>query len=131
MWPPLDPDRIFRYERPNLEIDETMKEFSGQWTASDVESFNKRKVQDLQRQSNAQRRQPFHTRFQDVDGAQDASSGDDGESDNEGSSSGEEGWRNSEGERLGDFGVDEETEFYDEDVALSELLRRRRPHQSA
>jgi len=48
----------------------------------------------------------------------------------DGSQSGEEGWRNSEGERLKDFGVDEEFEFYDEqeddDVPLSELLARKR-----
>jgi palmitoyltransferase len=48
-----------------------------------------------------------------------------------GSVSGEEGWRNSEGERLKDFGLDEEVEFYDEqqeddDVPLSQLLERRR-----
>ena len=39
-------------------------------------------------------------------------------------------WRNSEGERLKDFGVDEDVEFYDEqdddDVPLSELLARKR-----
>ena len=41
---------------------------------------------------------------------------------------GEESWRNSEGETLGDFGVDEVAEFYDEDnLSLAELLRRRRP----
>lgn len=40
---------------------------------------------------------------------------------------GEEGWRNSEGERLRDFGVDEDVEFYDEDeVPLAELIRRRK-----
>ena len=45
-----------------------------------------------------------------------------------GEGDGEEGWRNSEGERLGDFGVDEEVEFYDEedDVPLSQLLARKR-----
>jgi palmitoyltransferase len=39
---------------------------------------------------------------------------------------GEEGWRNSEGERLRDFGVDEDIEFYDEeDVPLGILIQRR------
>jgi hypothetical protein len=39
---------------------------------------------------------------------------------------GEETWRNREGERLKDFGLDEETEFYDEDeVPLAQLLRSR------
>jgi palmitoyltransferase len=46
---------------------------------------------------------------------------------------GEEAWRNQEGERLADFGVDEEADFYDEtdvgigsdeDVPLAELIRR-------
>lgn len=39
---------------------------------------------------------------------------------------GEESWRNKEGERLADFGVDEDAEFYDEDdLPLAELMRRR------
>lgn len=55
-----------------------------------------------------------------------------------GSQDGEEAWRNSEGERLKDFGLDEEVEFYDEqedgdddDVPLSELLARRRAAAAA
>jgi palmitoyltransferase len=48
---------------------------------------------------------------------------------------GEEAWRNQEGERLADFGVDEEADFYDEkdvgiadddEVPLAELVRRRK-----
>ena len=40
---------------------------------------------------------------------------------------GEESWQNKEGERLADFGVDEDAEFYDEDdLPLAELMRRRR-----
>lgn len=34
-------------------------------------------------------------------------------SEDENSASGEEGWRTAEGERLADFGVDEDVEFYD------------------
>ncbi|KAF1995879.1 zf-DHHC-domain-containing protein [Amniculicola lignicola CBS 123094] len=51
-----------------------------------------------------------------------------------GNESGEEGWRNSEGERLRDFGVDEDVEFYDEeedDVPLSTLLARKREAAAA
>ena len=37
------------------------------------------------------------------------------------------GWKDSDGDRLEDFGVDEEIDFYDEDdIPLSELLKRRR-----
>ncbi|KAJ0122457.1 palmitoyltransferase pfa4 [Diaporthe amygdali] len=39
---------------------------------------------------------------------------------------GEPGWTNSEGDRLRDFGVDEDVEDDDEDVPLAELLRRRK-----
>lgn len=39
-------------------------------------------------------------------------------------------WRNKEGERLADFGLDEDAEFYDEDdLPLSELMRRRKTQQ--
>jgi len=39
----------------------------------------------------------------------------------------EKGWRDSEGDRLDDFGVDEDVEFYDEDeVPLAELLGQKR-----
>jgi palmitoyltransferase len=39
-------------------------------------------------------------------------------------------WRNKEGERLADFGLDEDAEFYDEDnLPLSEIMRRRQAHQ--
>ncbi|KMU86710.1 palmitoyltransferase pfa4 [Coccidioides immitis H538.4] len=42
------------------------------------------------------------------------------------SDSGEEGWRNSDGDRLRDFGVDEEAEFYDEDdIPLTVLIQRK------
>lgn len=40
---------------------------------------------------------------------------------------GEEAWQNSEGDRLKDFGVDEEADFYDEeDLPLTEVLHRRK-----
>jgi palmitoyltransferase len=40
---------------------------------------------------------------------------------------GEEGWTNSEGDRLKDFGVDEDADALDEDdIPLGELLRRRK-----
>ena len=47
---------------------------------------------------------------------------------------GEAAWRNSEGERLKDFGVDEDVEFYDEqddDLPLSELIARRQAAAAA
>lgn len=43
---------------------------------------------------------------------------------------GEPGWTNAEGDRLRDFGVDEDAEDDDEDVPLGELLRRRKAYGS-
>lgn len=96
--------------------------------AEQVESFRQRQERDIARlqgpSPQVQRRRPFHERYHhagDVD-AMDPGTDSDGAL----SSEGEEGWRNSEGDRLQDFGVDEDVEFYDEDnVPLAELLRRR------
>jgi len=45
---------------------------------------------------------------------------------------GEEAWQDSEGDRLKDFGVDEEADFYDEDdLPLTEVLRRRKPRTTS
>lgn len=45
---------------------------------------------------------------------------------------GRETWQNSDGDRLEDYGVDEEADLYDEDnVPLAEVLRRRRQMTSA
>lgn len=93
-----------------------------------IESFRRRQEEDMRRfqgsQSQFHKRKPFHDRY-DLKGAENAE--DVPGSQSGGSSAGEEGWRNSEGECLGDFGVEEEVEFYDEDdVPLAELLRRRK-----
>jgi palmitoyltransferase len=103
---------------------------------TDLDAFRRRQEEDLRRwdKDNAtvlRRRQPFHKRFDEQSIAtNDASSpnmytrGEDG-----GEDEGEESWRDGEGQRLKDFGLDEEAEFYDEDdenVPLAELLRRKR-----
>lgn len=44
---------------------------------------------------------------------------------------GEPGWTNAEGDRLRDYGVDEDVEDSDEDIPLGELLRRRKAYGSA
>jgi len=73
-----------------------------------------------------QRRKPFVKRLEAIQGQSEVAS--DGIGDEQASDSGEEGWKNSEGERLRDFGVDEDAEFYDEedDIPLSELIARRK-----
>jgi palmitoyltransferase len=76
-----------------------------------------------------QRRKRFHQRAQGELHGNDLT--DQSESSGEGDvEDGEEAWRNSEGERLRDFGVDEEIEFYDEeDIPLGVLMRQRAERQ--
>lgn len=81
-----------------------------------------------------QRRRPFHERYENVktdatdeqsDESEPIGFESDGGSDS--GEEGEEGWRSPSGERLRDYGVDEDAEFYDEDnVPLAELIRRRK-----
>jgi palmitoyltransferase len=100
----------------------------------EIEAFNRRQRQDMERrspESGLQRRRKFHKRYAQVghsehDGVDSDDPFHDGASDE-----GEEAWRNADGDRLQDFGVDEEVEFYDEDdIPLGELMRRKREQQS-
>lgn len=126
-WPPIDPDRMPRH---NIQYDPAEERaFNSSYSKSEIVDFRERQREDYVRQAQPpgtiRRRKVFHKRFgssesnevyevveQDVD---------DGES-------GEESWENGEGESLTDFGVDEEAEFYDQDVPLSELARRLKSH---
>ncbi|KAB2577724.1 Palmitoyltransferase pfa4 [Lasiodiplodia theobromae] len=137
-WPPPDPDRMPRPRRQfNAEDAFTHKvpDFDDQQAMAD---FKKRQEEDLKRWQNTglQRRRPFHKRTANSAADQDGSfDPDETPSEGEGGSdeeSGEEAWRNSEGERLRDFGVDEDAEFYDDDeVPLSELMRRKKAAAAA
>ncbi|KAI4716203.1 zf-DHHC-domain-containing protein [Aureobasidium sp. EXF-10727] len=142
-WPPPDPDRMFRMASTERAFDP-----ANAFTHSmDPEEVYKRQQADRMRPppttdtSELRRRQPFHVRHDKNNSHrhydEDYAYGTDHESDSEEQEQevyewqpkpgeGEEGWRNSEGERLDDFGVDEDVEFYDEDdVPLGELLKRK------
>ncbi|KAJ5660476.1 Palmitoyltransferase pfa4 [Penicillium longicatenatum] len=126
-WPPPDPDRIpwpVSRQDPN---DSPLQSYSS--TRDTLEAFRQRQAEDIDRRrpySEVQRRKRFHDRFEkeayesDEDRGPGPVYGDD-------SDEGEESWRNAEGERLRDFGVDEDVEFYDEDdVPLAVLMQRRK-----
>ncbi|KAL4786600.1 DHHC palmitoyltransferase-domain-containing protein [Aspergillus varians] len=122
-WPPPDPDRI-----PLPPRDHRKDSVYGAVESTGhigVEAFNRRKEADLKRRrtpAEVERRKPFHARL--AEALNDASEGDSASEDD--SDNGEEAWRNSEGERLRDFGVDEEAEFYDEeDIPLAVLMKQR------
>ncbi|KAL4893251.1 Palmitoyltransferase pfa4 [Aspergillus ambiguus] len=117
-WPPPDPDRIplpSRNEKPFT------TESSG---FGDMQTFNQRKAKDMSRPGmNVQRRKRFHKRAEEE--LHDNDSSDESDSYETDADDGEEGWRNSEGERLRDFGVDEDIEFYDEEDILRQRVERR------
>lgn len=128
-WPPPDPDRMPRPKRkfnpedafthrvPDLDDEDAMK------------AFKLRQQEDLRRWESGglQKRRPFHKRFANAEEDGEFDPDETPSEDEYDDESGEEAWKNSEGERLRDFGVDEEAEFYDEDdVPLSELMRRRK-----
>lgn len=132
-WPPPDPDRIPLPAGP-LPGDgsELLKTYSS--AREEIEAFQRRQAEDIRRTrpfSEIQRRKRFHDRYREQQGG--------GDSDDERgpgpvygdqSDEGEESWRNAEGERLRDFGVDEDAEFYDEDnIPLGVLLRQRNKGQ--
>ncbi|KAG5287722.1 palmitoyltransferase pfa4 [Histoplasma capsulatum G186AR] len=133
-WPPPDPDRMYKPMPRNNYGSGFTHEQNYISQSQEVEAFKLRQREDFRRQqaaSEVQRRRPFHKRYMQNVGMTDFPDLSESES-GENSDSGEEGWRDSEGDRLRDFGVDEEVEFYDEDnIPLAELLRRRKSHTRA
>lgn len=129
-WPPPDPDRIpfpAVANRADSEAFTVPQTYSS--AHEEIQAFNRRQLEDMTRTKpgvGVQRRQKFHNRLekQDMDDIDEMDAPVSSEYPNE-SNLGEEAWKNSEGERLLDFGVDEEVEFYDEeDIPLGVLMQR-------
>ena len=99
----------------------------------EIDAFNRRKEEDMRRFQQSpglQRRKPFRDRHK-TNHDEDSESDESETGSRNDSDEGEEAWRNTEGERLRDFGVDEEAEFYDEeDIPLAVLIQRRKQEQS-
>lgn len=136
-WPPPDPDRA--YKRRERAVNEDAFVYADEELQAEdaVKAFKQRQAEDVVR-----RRRPFVERLEAKVADENDYEYGDGVSDDEveerkegyKEGEGEEGWRNSEGERLKDFGVDEDIEFYDEqedEIPLAELIRRRRAASNA
>lgn len=127
-WPPPDPDRMPRANRfSNVIEDPFLVPNQESSQAEEILAFKKRQQADFESRADhygVKRRRPFHERFEQgtvypADNISQAKRNDE--------SSGEEGWQDTGGNRLKDFGVDEDVEFYDEDnIPIAELLRRRK-----
>ena len=129
-WPPPDPDRMPRPPRSAEQLQEKTALDKALNDADVINAFKARQEADLQRRgimNGAVRRKPFHQRF-DQDGDP---TGDGYLAEDDNDHDGEEGWQDSGGNRLEDYGVEEDVEFYDEDdIPLSELIRRRQQRQT-
>lgn len=126
-WPPPDPDRMprFRNQPPFEQPFVYNEDLSIQ---NNTEAFRRRQLEDLKRYDEGAtspfRRRPFQERHRNEGHRDESFASQSADPDDLGK--GEEAWRDSEGDRLGDFGVDEKAEFYDEDdIPLAELLRKR------
>ncbi|KAL8767348.1 MAG: hypothetical protein Q9209_006111 [Squamulea sp. 1 TL-2023] len=116
-WPPPDPDRMPR-RRYNLE-DHDPFTHQDHATVIDIQAFRQRQQKDHMRFANGDsfitRRGFSHISDQLPDPINDERSNDIGP-----------GWKDSDGDRLQDFGVDEEIEYFDEDdLPLAKVLKRR------
>jgi len=146
VWPPPDPDRnyrrnaapvnqdSFRYLDSDLSREDEVKAFKARQAEDAV---RRRKtyvdIEDLKKEEEEEEEEVVRDEddyaygSDEVDEEEEPSKNRFGHDERESVAA----WRNSEGERLKDFGVDEDIEFYDEqddddDVPLSELLARKR-----
>ncbi|QDS67995.1 hypothetical protein FKW77_009306 [Venturia effusa] len=122
-WPPPDPDRMPRSGRKYNNTKST--NHRSNYDDGDIVAFRLRQQEDLKRfnqhDSEMRKRQQFHRRYIDDPNGQAV------EKELAPGEEGEESWRNAEGERLADWGVDEDVEFYDEEnIPLAELIQRRK-----
>jgi palmitoyltransferase len=118
------PRRVREYDPNNAFLHDEGRAYG----LTEIEAFRLRQLEDLKRFQDKEstiRRRQFHKRYESTTSKDEIKQLPD--TDLAADEEGEEAWRNAEGDRLADFGVDEEAEFYDdENVPLAELMRRRK-----
>ncbi|EMD94305.1 hypothetical protein COCC4DRAFT_58294 [Bipolaris maydis ATCC 48331] len=150
VWPPPDPDRAYRRnakavnvgafqfaEAPEMSAEETIKAFKARQAEDALRrrgyggQAQQRVVEDEEEEAEYGNTRDDDGGYTYGDDASDDAQEEEEESEKKYGEKGREGeaaWRNAEGERLKDFGVDEDVEFYDEqedDIPLSRLIARR------
>jgi palmitoyltransferase len=150
MWPPPDPDKVRRARAGGgwPGADAQLRAEENVISNEDTMSRHDAKVAFLQRQADDMKRRQAQRRHRaaddlindelyDVENEQYDEDGGYDEMLDEGMD-GKPGWTNSDGDRLRDYGVDEDVEAAelvpvdrDDDVPLAELVRRRKPTSSA
>jgi palmitoyltransferase len=133
-WPPPDPDRIPRLHRTPDSRQTFFQQGDLLSDKEEMDAFHRRQRIDLSRRQGAsgifEDGSPHDrsaSRWHDSQAVVGAVNVRNDDTDSQ-PGPGEEGWRSPEGDRLQDYGVDEDAEFYDqeeENVPLSELIQRR------
>ncbi|KAI9854781.1 MAG: Palmitoyltransferase [Vezdaea acicularis] len=125
-WPPPDPDRMSRKPMNGDVRDPFTHGEEGEGAESWVQAVRKRQMDDQKRFGGAE--EDNYESESDMADDEVKSDHRPGQVEHIG---GEEVlvWRNDDGERLADFGIDEEAEWREEDVPLGELIRRRKAHE--
>ncbi|TEA13738.1 Palmitoyltransferase PFA4 [Colletotrichum sidae] len=126
MWPPPDPDKMRRSRWPGANAGtaaDVMPRYASR--EEELQAFKKRQAADRKRWEGTTSRLMAELEEYEV-----VTDDDEEESDDDGceqGADGEPGWTNADGERLQDYGVDEDEDMTDdEDVPLAELILRRR-----
>jgi palmitoyltransferase len=126
MWPPPDPEKIRRSARvwpaARRDFEAELREMDTMSPRERQQAFSERQSQDMQR------RKHLLEELEEIDDHDVANRDSDADDSDEGT-----GWTNDDGERLRDYGVDEDAyaddqaihEIQDDDVPLATLLRRR------
>ncbi|KAL6863163.1 Palmitoyltransferase [Amphichorda felina] len=126
MWPPPDPEKIRRAARaqPTARRDYAAELRELEMSPEErKEAFKKRQEADMKR------KRRLMAELEEVDGPDAIGEGDFGDAvyDDDLGFDAASGWTNTDGERLRDYGVDEDAEDgLDEDIPLAELIRRRK-----
>jgi len=124
MWPPPDPEKIRRATR---QWPAGRRDFAAELREVDQSGEARKEAFRERQEADRRRKQAIVAELKEdeVDGE----SGDNLD-DVPYAANGASGWTNSDGERLRDYGVDEDAEErLDDDVPLGELLRRRKAHR--
>ncbi|KAG9233169.1 DHHC palmitoyltransferase-domain-containing protein [Amylocarpus encephaloides] len=127
-WPPPDPEKVPSARTKPIPIPgPSMENFSFATIEEEKAAFKQRQEEDYSRRRNFYKQEVDGPRVVELpEEEEEEGDGDSGyDEEYEEGMDGEEGWTNAEGERLRDFGVDEEAEDED-DIPLGELLRRRK-----
>ncbi|KAL0935058.1 palmitoyltransferase pfa4 [Colletotrichum truncatum] len=124
MWPPPDPEKMRRGNGGWPASRDTERSKTPKYASKEeeLEAFKSRQEMDMRRWQGERSQLMAELEEADYDLISDES-GDDYEQ----GADGEPGWTNADGERLQDYGVDEDEDMTDdEDIPLAELLRRRK-----